>query len=765
MSPSTPRTTAKQRAIAAEADHLDRVHDRVEQLRRRADERASAAGADRSGSTFQARFERDVTAHHHASRAARYTFGDVESLAFGRLDLDDGDTLHIGRVSVVDEDGDVLLVDWRAPASAAFYRATAAEPLGVARRRTLVTRGREVRDLDDEVLDVDAADRLGLQAVTGQGALLAALSRTRTGTMRDIVATIQADQDRIIRAPASGTLLLSGGPGTGKTVVALHRVAYLLYGDRERFEGRGVLVVGPSRAFTEYTARVLPALGEDRVVQRPLAAFAPATMTVDGWDDLEVAQIKGRIELVELAQRLLHATRPPLPPTTRVSFEGTTATVADRDVARIRDRLLDRVAPTDGSERTYHSRTATANAALLALLWRRWRDQHRAGGGSAPDEHETTGFAEAMAEAAGVTMLRRCFWPPTSAEEVVGALADGEVDLVPLADGLLTAREVGLLRAAWDAATSWTIDDVALLDEVDALLGPRTASGRGAATSTDRGQPWTDEEPDDDPWADDPDDDDDEVVGGRAPIALVSDRLRDDVDVVEIADESYRDFAHVVVDEAQDLTPLQWRMVARRGPYASWTVVGDLAQRSRDDDAGWDEIAAMIGRREVTRWELDVNYRTPSEVAAVAGEVLAAAGRDPSDAPRAVRDVGFRPRLLRTDDTVAGAAASVAEAIAGGDGTIAVIASGGDLEVLRAAVDEVAGDAAHRVVVLDARTAKGLEFDDVVVVAPDRLAGGAAVGMRQLYVAVTRATRSLTMIAAPDADVPGAQHCEVVTAT
>ncbi len=772
MSPTTPRTTAKQQAIAAEEAHLERVHDRVEELRRRADERALEAGADRSGSTFQARFERDVTAHHHASRAARYTFGDIESLAFGRLDLDAGggepDTLHIGRVSVVDEDRDVLLVDWRAPASAAFYQATAADPMDVARRRTLVTRGPKVLDLDDEVLDAEAADRLGLTAVTGQGALLAALSRTRTGRMRDIVATIQGDQDRIIRAPASGTLIVSGGPGTGKTVVALHRVAYLLYGDRERFEGRGVLVVGPSRAFTEYTARVLPSLGEDRVVQRPLAAFAPTGIDIDGWDDLEVAAIKGRAELAELTRRLLAATRPPLPPATRITVAGTTVEVSGADLERLRTRLLERVAVEGSGERSYHARAAVADTSLVALLWRRWRDRHRAGGGSAPDEHAETDFAAILDETAAVIMLRRCFWPPTTAERVLGPLARGEVDLVPLAEGLLSAAEVGQLRAAWDAAEGWTIDDVALLDEVDTLLGPQaaasaedTAARPGTAGSGARG-----------PGA--------RGSGTRHPaddggIRLLSDDLRVEVARPEVADPSYRDFAHVVVDEAQDLTPLQWRMIARRGPYASWTVVGDLAQRSRADDAGWDEVAAAIGRREVVHRELGVNYRTPSEIALVARDVLRAAGSDPAGLPAAVREVGERPWLLRRRDLLAAVAQVVVERLGARDGTLAVIVPAVERDptdaavrdAVRSAVGQLGDGSEQRMVVLDARTAKGLEFDDVVVLAPDVIAGsasggayGTAIGLRQLYVAVTRATRTLTLVAAPDVRIPGERHCE-----
>jgi DNA helicase IV len=726
-----PRPGAKRDALAAEQVHIDRTHARVEELRRRADARAMEAAADRSGSTFQARFERDVTAHHHAARAARFTFGDVESLVFGRLDTADGETLHVGRLSVVDEAGDVLLVDWRAPASAAFYRATAAEPLDVARRRTLVTRGAEVRDLDDEVLDADAAARLGLEAVTGQGALLASLARTRSRYMRDIVATIQADQDRIIRSPASGTVVVKGGPGTGKTVVALHRVAYLLYGDRDRFEGRGILVVGPSRAFTEYTARVLPSLGEDRAVQRPLEAFAPRGTTVAGWDGPDVAAIKGDLRLAEVCRRAVIAAVPPLPPVTRFTFEGTTVEVRAESLTRVRDRSLARIRP-DREAGTYLGRIGAAEDALRSALWRAWRSANRAAGGTPPDEWHGTGFETALDEAAQVTMLRRCFWPDLDPATVLGPVARGDRPLASLAEGVLDTTEVARLQAAWGDADGWTIDDVALLDEVRALLGSRPAPASTRQAEVDEG------------------------------IRLTGDRLRVEVELADVESDDYRDFAHVVVDEAQDLSPMQWRMLARRGPYASWTVVGDLAQRSRvAEPRSWDEVAKLIGRREVSISALTVNYRTPAEVVGLARAVLEAAGHDPDSVPQAVRETGERPLLRRTEDLVEEAVAVALDRLRAREGTMAVIALAADGVRIDARLrEEASEEELDRLRVLDPRTAKGLEFDDVVVVAPEAIAAASVVGYHQLYVAVTRATRSLTLVATPDGEVPGADACD-----
>jgi hypothetical protein len=729
-----PAPGAKRRALEQEQKHVARIHDRVEELRQRADDRLAAAVADRSGSTFQARFERDVTAHHHATRSARYTFGDVESLAFGRLDHDDGEHIHVGRVSVVDEDGEVILVDWRAPAAAAFYQATAAQPHGVARRRTLTTRGREVTDLDDEVIDHEAAERLGLEVVTGQGALLAALARSRSTTMRDIVATIQADQDRIVRSPATGTLVVTGGPGTGKTVVALHRVAYLLYQDRERFEGRGVLVVGPSRAFAEYTSRVLPALGEDRAVQRPLEALGPAGLAVDGWDRSMVGAIKGDLAMVEMCRRLLARAVPPLPPSTRVSFEGTTAHVAGEELDRVRARLLERVRP-DRDGASYHERSAAAADALNAALWRAWSKVHRSAGHRPPDERVGTGFDEALDEAAEVTMLRRCFWPKMDAESVLARLAEGEIDVDELAGDLLDEAQRSALRSAWDDADGWRVDDVALLDEVASLLGELPAP-RTKAQDEDPGLRVTG-----DPTVD-------------LPLP------------VDIEADGYRDFAHVVVDEAQDLTPMQWRSVARRGPYASWTVVGDLAQRSRvAEPSTWEAISELIGRRQVAIERLTVNYRTPTEIVELAREVLAAAGHDPDSAPTSVRSGGAPPQLVVSQDPARTVVELLAETVADLDGTIAVISPKAHLDVVREAVDALPDDLdLHGVRVLDPRTVKGLEFDEVLIVAPDRIVAEDDVGTHQLYVAVTRATRRLRFVAERDATFPGIDQCDVVHA-
>ncbi len=708
---------------------VDRVHARIDHLRAVAIARAAEANADESLSTFQETFQRDVVAHHQAERAQRFTFGDAEQVVFGQLDASDGESWRVGRVSVIDEDAEVILVDWRADAAEPFYRATSGDPLGIARRRRYVARGTKVVDLDDELLDVAAADRLGLEAVSGQGALLAALERTRTGHMRDIVATIQGDQDRVIRSQVAGTLVVSGGPGTGKTVVALHRVAYLLYAQRERMAGRGVLVVGPSKEFSAYVERVLPALGEDRAVLRSLDAFVPYGVPVVGWDSPEVAAVSGAAAMADVCRRLVRSTLPAIPPMTRLSCDDVAVSVPARACTRLRKRLLDRlVVGRDG--RRYHDRTEAAEDAMRSVLWDAWSAAAHEEWGRRPDRRETS-FDDAL-EGGEVELLRRCFWPARSPVKVLGALVDGQLPLSAIADGLLTDEQVALLSESWAGRRAPTGDDVALLDEIDALLGPTPAERSRAA----RNRPQGDE-----------------------GIELTRDKERISVELAApIGGYRYDGYAHVVVDEAQDLSPMQWRMVARRGAYASWTVVGDLAQRARTaEPRTWEDIAALIGRRQVETHRLTVNYRTPEEVVTVARAVLVAAGEDPDLAPTSVRVAGRRPLLVRAEDVEAVGADVARKALATTEGTVALIAPDERVDRLAATL----GEHAPRLSVMDARTSKGLEFDEVVIVAPDEIVAASPVGGHALYVAVTRTTTGLTFVAAAGAVVPGAEACDV----
>lgn len=719
-----PRTRAKRAAIAAEQVVIDRIHARVEELRDRARERVTETNRERGGSTFQAQYERDVTAFHHASRAHEFTLGDVEALAFGRIDAADGDTMYIGRRGVIDASGDALLVDWRAPVSEAFYQASAHDPRGLARRRTLSCRGRELRDLDDEILDGEAAAALGIEPVNGDGALISALNRERSHAMRDIVATIQAEQDRIIRAPANGTLIVTGGPGTGKTVVALHRVASLLYRDRSRYAARGVLVIGPSHAFTAYTSRVLPALGETAVVQRPIAALAPRGVAVDGWSPTSIASITGSLAMVEMARQVVYDALPTLPPETRFSVLGTGATLPAAKLRRVREQHFAAINVETGS---YHARYRQATDALFGALFSAWRQSRQTAGFTVSDTERAEFFA-VIPDMPQVRMLLRCFWPPLDVQSVLARLFDSQTDVATLGRKAgLNATDAAALAEYWQKTKRFSVDDVGLVDEVAALVGPVDAVVRR--------------------------DDDPELV-----VSIDRDDAGHEVgEGVAFAAWNYRDFAHVVVDEAQDLTPMQWRAVSRRGPYATFTVVGDLAQRSRAaEPQSWNEIARLIGRRQVEIHTLSVNYRTPSEIAAVAKQIVAV--HDPKHAdtlPAAVRSTGELPQRVHTDNILATVRKEVAGLLDARDGTLAVIAPLDALAALDAALD---GIDRERVRVLDPRTTKGLEFDDIVVVSPEQMLAQ-PLGHALLYVAATRATRTLTFVTTSAAPFPGSEHC------
>jgi len=569
----------------------------------------------------------------------------------------------------------------------------------------------------DEVVDAAAAERLGLEVTTGQGALLAALERTHGEGMRDIVATIQLDQDRIIRAPATGTMIVTGGPGTGKTVVALHRVAYLLYADRERYENRGVLVVGPSRTFTDYTRRVLPSLGEDRVVQRPLEALGPVGTAVTGWDGPSVADIKGHPRMVDVCRRMLFSALPPVPDVIRFTVAATSAELSGRTIMAIRQRLLARVDPSRPALR-YHARGEIAREQLIGALRSAW-DARRASGPVSSADPSDEQFREIALEAPAVRMLLHGFWPELVAADVLAAYARGERRVDDVAPELVGRADADLLLTAWRDADGWTVEDVALLDELDALLGDAHPAPARA-----------------------------EEDGPRPP---------------DVEDRWYADFAHVVVDEAQDLSPMQWRAVVRRGPYASWTVVGDLAQRARDTaPRTWGEVAELIGRRTLVIEELRTNYRTPSELAPLARRSLALAGHDPDGFPQTVRSNGREPHVIVVDAPLTEGITRALADIAADDGTPGTIGIVVPTEQLAAVTQQLraergTGDATRDAVdvrVLDARRVKGLEFDDLIVASPEGILSGSPLGAHDLYVALTRATRSLRIAtAAPELPV------------
>nr|WP_296067688.1 AAA family ATPase [uncultured Actinoplanes sp.] len=695
--------TVREQEIAVEQQHVDRVYARLAELRRDAS-RAEKEGYRLAGvGTFGALVERDAMVFHQARR--RHALDtEYEGLVFGRLDLTTGATHYVGRMGIRDESSQPLLVDWRAPAAAAFYRATAAEPLGVVRRRMIQSSGETVTGIEDDLLDPDAAPA-GMRVV-GDGALLASLSKATGRGMRDIVATIQREQDEAIRSPASGVTIVTGGPGTGKTAVALHRAAYLLYSDRNRFAGGGILVVGPSGVFVEYIATVLPSLGEDTATLRSLGSLV-AGYDATRVDTGDVAAIKGSLRMRRVLERASHDAVPGGPQELRLLYRGALLRLDSGELDKIRRSALPRGA------RRNEVRGAGFDR-LFDALWAQARQQKITGLPEKPD------FEAELADRSDFREFLKAWWPRLTPLRVLRWFAD-PARLRAYANGLLSRQEIATLQGSFDglAQDGPTIADVALLDELDELMGrPRQPSKKTR-------NPF-------------------HVRDGVQEVSTYADRQAAARAQQVIRDDDYRDYAHVVVDESQDVSPMQWRMIGRRGQYASWTIVGDPAQTAWAGDAAELERARdrALGSRKRNSYALTTNYRNSSEIFAVAASVIRTIMPD-LPLPRAVRSTGVEPVDLVTEaDGLPTVVRELAEKqLADVDGTIGVITP-----VPRR--DEMAGWVAglpDRVQVVTALEAKGMEYDSVVLVEPGTLTKDPA-GIRTLYVALSRATQRLTTV-------------------
>ncbi|MPY93437.1 MAG: AAA family ATPase [Acidimicrobiia bacterium] len=762
--------------IRAEQDAVDRAYERLDEMRRTALDvvrHNRGLGEVRSS---QSRVEWESLLALTDQRLQHLELGGA-ALCFGRVDRVDGETYQIGRLSVLDERGDPLVVDWRAPAAEPFYRATGLNPMGLVRRRHLLTRGRVVVGLDDEVFDLDQADADRLEVV-GEGALLAALERSRTGRMGDIVATIQSEQDVIIRAPFPGILVAQGGPGTGKTAVALHRAAYLLYTNRQRLEDAGVLVVGPNRTFLRYIEHVLPSLGEsgvDLVTIDTLYGRSRAT----GVDPGETERVKGDARMAEVLANAVSDRERPLAGNLEVPYGSTRLRVPQGELRRIVDQVRQR-------KGTHNARRQVFVTRLRRSLWNDYRrqlerrlvptDDAALEGTDVDDdlleaardtressravvEREEERFVSSILAVPEVRAALERMWPLLTPEQLLHDLYGAPALLRLATRGVLTERERDALHRARSTRAeqvSWTSADLALLDEAAMLLGqlPQRARRRQQLREGTR-------------WAIET------VVGDIAlqtgdldaemQRALVQRLTQREEATLEPEDEESWPpaYGHVIVDEAQDYSPMQWRTIARRCPVGSMTIVGDLGQASRAGSiSSWDQALAQLPqRREPRLLELTINYRTPAEVMDLAAAVLAET--DPGLVPpRSVRHGGATPVFAHLEDE-ADLAPEVVEHVRRlhselGEGKIAVLAPGRLIEPLRAAllarpgldVDRRTGadplEAA--VVVFTPVEAKGLEFDAVVLVEPIELAGDRVSGMRCLYVALTRATRFLAVL-------------------
>jgi DNA helicase IV len=695
--------TVLQQEIAVEQEHVDRVYARLGELRRDAS-RAEKEGYRLAGvGTFGALVERDAMVFH-AARRRHALDTEYEGLVFGRLDLRTGAVHHVGRMGIRDENAHPLVVDWRAPAAAAFYRATAAEPLGVVRRRMIQSRGERVTGIEDDLLDPDAAPE-GMRVV-GDGALLASLSKATGRGMRDIVATIQREQDEAIRSPASGVTIVTGGPGTGKTAVALHRAAYLLYSDRNRFAGGGILVVGPSGVFVDYIATVLPSLGEDTATLRSLGSLV-AGYDAARVDPTDVAAIKGSLRMRRVLERASHDSVPGAPAELRLLYRGTLLRLDSAALDRIRRRALPRGA------RRNEVRGAGFDG-IFEALWTQARAHLR-------NLPERADFEGELADRGDFRDFLKAWWPRLTPMRVLRWLAEPP-RLRQHANGLLSRDEIARLQGSFDAlaAQGPTIADVALLDELDELMGrPKQPARKNR-----------------DPF---------HVRDGVREVSTYADRQAAARAQQVERDDDYREYAHVVVDESQDVSPMQWRMIGRRGSYASWTVVGDPAQTAWSGDPTELDRARdrALGSRRRNTYALTTNYRNSAEIFAVAASVIRTVMPD-LPLPSAVRSTGVEPvDLVVEASSLRDAVREAAEKqLADVDGTVGVITA-----VARR--DEVAawlgGVGVDRLQVVTALEAKGMEYDAVVLVEPGDLTHDAS-GVRTLYVALSRATQRLTTI-------------------
>ncbi|MFF0431815.1 HelD family protein [Streptomyces sp. NPDC004327] len=770
--------TVRDREIGVEQEHLDQVYRRLEEKIHEAEFLMDDAAKRGQVGTPGALAERDAQVFRAGIHLNRLN-NEFEDFLFGRIDLlygkdgkkgpdgaytsvepaddavrpdntaDIGETLHIGRLGVLDSDYAPLVIDWRAPAAAPFYRSTPVDPGRVVRRRVIRSKGRQVLGVEDDLMRPELKATLDGRElpVIGDGALMAALGRARSHTMRDIVSSIQAEQDLVIRAPAASVTYVEGGPGTGKTAVALHRAAYLLYQDRRRYAG-GILIVSPTPLLVSYTEGVLPSLGEEgQVAIRALGSLVDGA-EADAYDEPAVARVKGSSRMLAVLRKAARGaleTPAPKPAAPAAADGGQLAFGEEEDEAPAptgTPTLLRVVAfgrrlelEADELRRIRHNvlgGTAPVNLlrprARRLLLDALYAKSGAAGRHSDPElaAELRSSFDEDVSTEDSFLGFLDAWWPELTPLKVLDAMAD-EKRLGRWARRILNPGEVRRLARSL-RRPGLSVHDVALLDELATLLGAPVRPRKKREY---------------DPL--------DQLTGLEElmPVREESQRER-----AERLAAERTEYAHVIVDEAQDLTPMQWRMVGRRGRHATWTVVGDPAQSSWSDP---DEAAAArdeaLGSRPRRRFELTVNYRNPAEIAELAAKVLALA-MPGKESPRAVRSTGVEPRFVAVDDKrrMAETVRLEAERLLGEvDGTVGVVVA---MDRRREAAGWLAG-LGDRVVALGSLEAKGLEYDATVVVSPAEIADESPAGLRVLYVALTRSTQALTVISG-DRDLPDA---------
>jgi DNA helicase IV len=729
--------------LRQEQEFIDGLYARVDALR--GDAETSVTDALAQGNTpMQARLERDILVAERSGLLAALNAVDG-SLCFGRIDLTSGVTHHIGRIGLRTDDAErtPVLIDWRADVARPFYLATGHTPMGLRRRRHIATDGRRVTQLHDELLDLGDRTRTGHEDPTGDAVLLAALDSARTGRMSDIVQTIQADQDRIIRAPHRGVLVVEGGPGTGKTAVALHRAAFLLYEHRELLAKRAVLIVGPNPAFLGYIGEVLPSLGETGVLLATVGELYPGVKAT-ATDTPEAAAVKGRADMADVLAEVVRSRQALPDPVITIEHDREVLMLDDGLVNVARDRARAAKLPHNAAREHFEGHILNALTDLYA---------ERIGtdpfdGSSLLDPSDITQIRDDLAENPDVWSAIDQLWPVLTPQRLVADFLAAPEEFLPPADADAVRRPV---------TRRWTVADVPLLDEAAELLGDDDRLARERAqrqreqqiayaqgvlevSYASRTYEFEDKEEGDPEGS--------EVLSAHDIIDAerFAERHEED-DHRSAAERAAADrtwaFGHIIVDEAQELSPMAWRLLMRRSPTRSMTLVGDPAQTAEAAGVGsWSDILSPYVE---DRWEhtrLGVNYRTPAEIMDVAAAVVRAEhpGFEP---PSSVRSTGVRPWARATDD-LPGAVAKAVDELTPAEGRLAVIAPRDLHRGIAARLDGVTAgaepDLTRKVVLLDPRQAKGLEFDSVLVVEPGRY------GTSDLYVALTRATQRLGLL-------------------
>lgn len=726
--------------LQKEQEFIGRLYDRVDALRGVAARDVEDALTP-VGTGLQARLERDVLVAERSGLLAALNAVDG-SLCFGRIDLSDGAAHHIGRIGIREDDTahTPLLIDWRAPVARPFYLATGHTPMGLRRRRHITTEGRAVTELHDEILDLRDRERTGFEDPSGDAVLLAALNSARTGRMGDIVRTVQAEQDRVIRAPHRGVLVVEGGPGTGKTAVALHRAAFLLYEHRELLARRAVLIVGPNPAFLHYIGEVLPALGETGALLATQAELFPG-VHARGTDTPRAAAVKGGERMAEaLALAVRDRQQLPEPGAPLVLPHDDGDLVLDRKIAHeARQAARDTRLPHNLARPYFAFRII--DALTSQLTERIGADPYGGPNLLGPDDIAQLGKGVAAAEEVHSAIEE--LWPALTPE---GFLTDYLADPVHVPDEDAEA----IRRTPGDG--TWTPADVPLLDEAAELLGVDDSAERAAAEAErqeriayaqgvlelSRGSETYEFE-----------DEESEVLAAHDIVDAerMAERQEED-DHRTAAERAAADrswaFGHIIVDEAQELSPMAWRLLMRRSPTRSMTLVGDPAQTSEEAGVGsWEKILEPYVGDRFEHVQLKVNYRTPAEIMKLAARVVRA--EDPSfEPPGSVRSTGEVPWTRDAGEDLAGAVAQAVAELTPEEGRLAVIAPQALHEEIAAPLDGVTAgaepDLTRPVVLLGPRQAKGLEFDHVLVVEP------AGFGAGDLYVALTRATRRLGIV-------------------